>query len=87
MVTMNNGTVCLDLNECRPIDDIEDVINWKKPVVGWATLVKKLKKRTDYCSNSYPACSANCRPNFVKADSVPKTLVCHDMKGGYLADK
>ncbi|XP_014281636.1 cytosolic endo-beta-N-acetylglucosaminidase [Halyomorpha halys] len=82
---MNTETVCLDV--CQPIEDVEEVLNWKKPVVCWASLVRKLERRTDFCCHTYPVCSVNNKPNFQKAETVPKTLVCHDMKGGYLADR
>ncbi|CAH1391145.1 unnamed protein product [Nezara viridula] len=77
----------LDIFECLPIEKIEDLVIWKRPNVSWAGLVKKIEKRTDYCCSSYPVCSFNSKPNFMKAHSVPKTLVCHDMKGGYLDDR
>lgn len=74
--------------ECEPLKSLEDVLCWKSET-DWSVLVTFLKSRSKYC---YEGSSFSChkrlrKPVKILNSSAPKTLLCHDMKGGYLDDR
>lgn len=75
-----------NLETCCPLKSFSEVLTWKEPVSpNWAKFVNPLKKRAKLCLKSYSVCGHLRR--LLKSSECPKTLVCHDMKGGYINDR
>ena len=78
---------------CCPIERFSTLLNYEIPL--WACNVEPLVPRSDYAYRNsgreiytkYNPDEIGIEPKPVKCFELPKTLVCHDMKGGYLEDK
>lgn len=79
-------------NVCAPISTLSHVWNYMDNLPGWvdrivelmprsSTVVKNVKNDCHVEEKEFgPQLRLDCH-------LVPRTLICHDMKGGYLEDK
>lgn len=58
--------------EIHPLKTLEELLKWKEP----KRCVEEIQHVTQLCTY---ACSLS--------STHPRTLVCHDMKGGYIDDR
>ncbi|KAF4528057.1 hypothetical protein B566_EDAN012018 [Ephemera danica] len=76
---------------CKPLKTLEEILDWD-PTSCSTWEVRPLQKRTALSSLGTSQCchqiSSQLRPpKLFDRTTVPRTLVCHDMKGGYLDDR
>ncbi|XP_034248138.1 cytosolic endo-beta-N-acetylglucosaminidase [Thrips palmi] len=70
---------------CSPMSTLEQVWQWKRE--PWANLVTPLSPRSAMVvPGNRVHCVEGVQPR-VHRESVPRTIFCHDLKGGYLQDK
>ncbi|KAF5283612.1 hypothetical protein FQR65_LT13818 [Abscondita terminalis] len=77
---------------CAPISSLEDAWIYTETPPNWIEKIIELKPPSNFIiQNSTLPChveSKNFAPSLrLDRKSAPRTLVCHDMKGGYIEDK
>ncbi|XP_031352619.1 cytosolic endo-beta-N-acetylglucosaminidase isoform X2 [Photinus pyralis] len=81
-----------DEKVCCPISDLNSVWQYTKNPPKWITQIVDIKPRSDFViKNTSLTCHTESN-RFAPATrfdrhTTPRTLVCHDMKGGYIEDK
>ena len=68
------------MTETKPLKDFSELLNY--PELPQADLKKPLKRGQKFKLSRENGCKIE-----LVTEKVPKTLVCHDMKGGYLEDR
>ncbi|KAG5885999.1 hypothetical protein JTB14_025393 [Gonioctena quinquepunctata] len=77
---------------CQPIGDLEDLKGVIQEPPGWVDKVKpRVPRSSCVILNTIPFCHSDSDHFYVRnridRRTVAKTLICHDYKGGYQADK
>lgn len=70
------------MDECLPIKNLEALLKWDKWDITWNKLAIEISERTEYV---YDGLIENTTKYY--KSSKPRTLLCHDMRGGYLEDR
>lgn len=88
-----------DVNICKPISNVAELSNYMENPTYWAQLVIPIEKRSrvvknfdlydggNVCHISKATMEMPALPARYEYGSLPKTLVCHDMKNGYQDDR
>ena len=69
------------------MDTLQEVLSWTKP---HGVIPKHLRPRSTYALLGHHLCQDAISPEslqFVPSASAPRTLFCHDLKGGYGPDR
>ncbi|KAI4487028.1 hypothetical protein M0802_012128 [Mischocyttarus mexicanus] len=72
--------------ESCPFRNLTELYNGLENLVTWPSMTP-IREITEYVYQGLEVHSKKLRLNKLKADNVPRTLLCHDMKGGYLQDR
>lgn len=70
----------------QPFESLKDLYSKIDKLEYWSGTIG-LRKSTDYAYQGTDIDAQIDRPRRLQRDNVPKTIVCHDLMGGYLEDK
>lgn len=78
---------------CSPITDLGKVLSWECDKQCWIHFhnVENIAKRSDYLNTGYYLDVRSKTEVFseyrLSDKNLPKTIFCHDFKGGYVEDR
>lgn len=78
----------MDDNErvAEPFKNLKDLYEGIESLSYWPE-VYNLRRSTTYVYKASDFNNKDDRPERLQRDEVPKTIICHDLMGGYLEDK
>lgn len=78
----------MDANErvVKPFNNLKELYSEINSLNHWPGIIE-LRKTDDYVYKGTDIDVQIERPEKLSRKNVPKTIVCHDFKGGYLEDK
>jgi hypothetical protein len=83
---MQLETMEVNKRVAHPFKSLNEVYSKIDSLVYWPGIVD-LQKSTDFVYSGNDVDSYIDSPERLQRNNVPKTIVCHDMMGGYLEDK
>ena len=83
---MQSGAMEANERVARPFKNLSELYSELDSLMPWPGIVK-LRKNADYVYRGTDIDTQFDKPERLQRDDVPKTIVCHDFKGGYLEDK
>lgn len=78
----------MEANEriARPFKNFTELYEKIDKLTYWPAILD-LRKSTDYVYRGTDVSSFVDKPPKIERGNVPKTIVCHDLMGGYLEDR
>ncbi|XP_017763389.1 PREDICTED: cytosolic endo-beta-N-acetylglucosaminidase [Eufriesea mexicana] len=75
-----------EVTESKPLKNLEELYDNVRNLKPWPN-IKGLRESTDYVYNGSEINAQKIQLQKFDRENQPRTLLCHDMKGGYLEDR